>query len=47
MATNNFDSFHYEFKKTKGKEGYDLFATLIETKNTAFLKAGIHYDDFI
>ena len=45
VATNNFDSFQYEFKKTKGKEGYDLFATLIETKNTAFLKAGVHYDD--
>lgn len=45
VATNNFDSFHYEFKKTKGKDGYDLFATLIETKNTAFLKAGIHFDD--
>lgn len=45
VATNNFDSFHYEFKKTKGKDGYDLFAKLIETKNTAFLKAGIHYDD--
>lgn len=45
VATNNFDSFHYEFKKTKEKDGYDLFATLIETKNTAFLKAGIHFDD--
>ncbi|WVK14564.1 patatin-like phospholipase family protein [Flavivirga abyssicola] len=45
VATNNFETFHYEFRKTKGKKGYDLFATLTETKNTAFLKAGIHYDD--
>lgn len=45
VATNNFDSFQYEFKKTEGKDGYDLFATLVETKNMAFLKAGIHYDD--
>ncbi|MDO5978603.1 patatin-like phospholipase family protein [Flavivirga spongiicola] len=45
VATNNFDSFQYEFKKTKGKEGYDLFATLVETKNTTFLKAGVHFDD--
>ncbi|GAA3632774.1 patatin-like phospholipase family protein [Flavivirga jejuensis] len=45
VATNNFDSFQYEFKKTKGKDGYDLFATLVETKNSAFLKAGIHFDD--
>ncbi|MDO5970675.1 patatin-like phospholipase family protein [Flavivirga aquimarina] len=45
VATNNFDAFQYEFKKTKEKEGYDLFATLTETENTLFLKAGIHYDD--
>ncbi|AUP81635.1 patatin [Flavivirga eckloniae] len=45
VATNNFDSFLYEFEKTEGTEGYDLHGTLVETKNTAFLKAGIHYDD--
>ncbi len=45
IATNNFDSFQYELKKTKGKDGYDLYANLRETKNTTFLKAGVHYDD--
>ncbi len=45
VATNNFDSFQYELKKTKGEDGYDLYANLKETKNTTFLKAGIHYDD--
>ncbi|GAA3600618.1 patatin-like phospholipase family protein [Flavivirga amylovorans] len=45
VATNNFETFQYEFRKSKEKEGYDLFATIIETKNTAFIKAGVHYDD--
>lgn len=45
VATNNFDSFQYKLNKTKDKEGYDLVAKLKETKNTTFLKLGIHYDD--
>ncbi|NMH87453.1 patatin-like phospholipase family protein [Flavivirga algicola] len=45
VATNNFDSFQYELKKTEGEEGYNLYANLKETKNTTFLKAGVHYDD--
>jgi len=45
IATNNFDTFQYDFKKSKDKEGYDLFTNLIESKTTAFLKLGIHYDD--
>ena len=45
VATNNFDTFQYEFHKTKGKEGYDLEATLKENEITTLLKFGIHYDD--
>lgn len=45
VATNNFDSFQYEFQKSQGKEGYDLVATIKENEITTFLKLGIHYDD--
>ncbi|WP_033959822.1 patatin-like phospholipase family protein [Psychroserpens jangbogonensis] len=45
IATNNFDTFKYQFKKSKDKEGYDLYATLIENEITTFLKLGLHYDD--
>ncbi|WP_298893143.1 patatin-like phospholipase family protein [uncultured Psychroserpens sp.] len=45
VATNNFDAFQYDFKKSRSKEGYDLHATLEESKVTTFLKLGIHYDD--
>ncbi len=45
VATNNFDAFQYELNKTQDKEGYDLVAKLKETKNTTFLKLGLHYDD--
>ncbi len=45
VATNNFDSFQYEFQKSKDIEGYDLVATLKENEITTFLKFGIHYDD--
>ncbi|CAH8281254.1 NTE family protein [Mariniflexile fucanivorans] len=45
VATNNFDSFEYELKKSVNKEGYDLTANLVETKTTTFLKFGLHYDD--
>ncbi len=44
IATNNFDYFQYEFKKTEGKEGYDLIAELTETKINTYLKLGLHYD---
>ena len=45
VATNNFDSFIYEFKKSDHTEGYDLYATIIENEITTFLKLGLHYDD--
>ncbi|MFI0429892.1 patatin-like phospholipase family protein [Mariniflexile sp. HMF6888] len=45
VATNNFDSFEYELKNSKNKEGYDLIANLVETKITNFLKLGLHFDD--
>ncbi len=45
IATNNFDTFQYEFHKSKYKKGYDLFATLKENEITTLLKLGIHYDD--
>jgi len=45
VATNNFDVFQYKFKKSKDSDGYDLDATLKESKATTFLKLGLHYDD--
>ncbi len=45
IATNNFDSFQYNFKRSKGKDGYELVANLRESKTTTFLKLAIHYDD--
>lgn len=45
VATNNFNAFKYEFKKSVGKEGYDFYASLIESEITTFLKLGLHYDD--
>jgi NTE family protein len=44
IATNNFDYFQYNFKKTEN-EGYDLKTHLTETKISTFLKFGLHYDD--
>lgn len=44
IATNNFDYFQYEFKKTLEKEGYDLVTELTETKINTYLKLGVHYD---
>lgn len=46
VATNNFDSFTYKLVPSshEGIEGYDLYAELIETKKTASLKFGLHYD---
>lgn len=45
VATNNFDSFEYDLKKTQYSEGYDMIAILKETENTTFLKLGLHFDD--
>lgn len=45
VATNNFDAFQYDFKKSKDKEGYDFSAKLTENRVTTFLKLGIHYDE--
>ena len=45
VATNNFDSFEYELKNSKDKDGFDLETTLIESQVNTFLKFGIHYDD--
>ena len=45
VATNNFDSFQYEFYKSKDETGYDMKAILVENEITTFLKLGLHYDD--
>jgi NTE family protein len=45
IATNNFDAFKYELKKSTENEGYDLNAYLKENEITTFLKFGLHYDD--
>ncbi|WP_431133464.1 patatin-like phospholipase family protein [Psychroserpens mesophilus] len=45
IATNNFDTFKYQFKKSEGKDGYDLYANVMENEITTFLKLGLHYDD--
>ncbi|WP_299337546.1 patatin-like phospholipase family protein [uncultured Psychroserpens sp.] len=45
VATNNFDSFHYDFEKSDDKEGYDFVAEVEESTTTTFLKLGLHYDD--
>ena len=45
VATNNFDAFEYELKKTINKPGYDLLASVSETQINTFLKLGLHYDD--
>lgn len=45
IATNNFDTFKYQFKKSKSKSGYDLYAEVMENEITTFLKLGLHYDD--
>ena len=43
IATNNFDSFLYDFE-LEG-DGYNLNAVLTESEATTFLKLGVHYDD--
>ncbi len=45
VATNNFDTFHYELYKSKNETGYDMKANLVENDITTFLKLGLHYDD--
>jgi len=45
VATNNFDSFQYQFSKSQYDDGYDLIASVKETNITTFLKLGIHYDN--
>ncbi|MEY8849907.1 patatin-like phospholipase family protein [Psychroserpens sp. XS_ASV72] len=45
MATNNFQTFKYRFKKSKNKDGYDLYADIKENEITTFIKLGLHYDD--
>nr|WP_290856344.1 patatin-like phospholipase family protein [Flaviramulus sp.] len=45
VATNNFDSFEYQLKSTKEKEGFNLETTIKESQVNTFLKFGIHYDD--
>ena len=44
VATNNFDSFQYEFNKSEDEESYNLFTNIKETDITTFIKLGIHYD---
>lgn len=44
VATNNFDNFFYELKPEKNN-GYKLITKVRESKNTTFLKFGLHYDD--
>ncbi|HZW63331.1 MAG TPA: patatin-like phospholipase family protein [Flavobacteriaceae bacterium] len=45
VATDNFKSFYYQFKKDSLGQGYHLHGDLQETKNKSFIKLGIHYDD--
>ena len=45
IATNNFDTFKYDLKKSDTKSGYELMAEVEESDITTFLKLGLHYDD--
>ena len=45
VATNNFDAFVFELKDSPNADGYDLFASVKETRVNTFLKLGLHYDD--
>ncbi len=42
VATNNFDSFLY--KLIPNGDRYDFNAQVVEAKNTAFIRFGLHYD---
>ena len=41
----NFDAFEYELKDSPNKDGYDLQASVKETRVNTFLKLGLHYDN--
>ena len=43
VATNNFDSFLYQFKPNN--DGYNLIANVKESDVNTILKLGVHYDD--
>ncbi|CDF81016.1 patatin-like phospholipase [Formosa agariphila KMM 3901] len=45
IATNNFDSFNYDLRSSKDKEGYDLITYVKETQQKTALKFALHYDD--
>lgn len=45
VATNNFDSFDYYFKRSDESIGYDLYANLTESENSMFVKLALHYDN--
>lgn len=45
VATNNFETFYYEFEKTDRPNVFNLVTTVKESRVTSFLKFGIHYDD--
>ena len=44
MATNNFNSFHYQLQKTPQTNTYNLEAQIKETSINTFLKVGVHFD---
>jgi len=43
VATNNFDSFYYDFKKND--DGHDLYVKTTESKKEFYLRLAVHYDD--
>ncbi|WP_235817885.1 patatin-like phospholipase family protein [Formosa haliotis] len=45
IATNNFDSFTYDLRSSKGKNGYDLITYVKESTKKTALKFALHYDD--
>ncbi|WP_317041889.1 patatin-like phospholipase family protein [Winogradskyella sp. PC-19] len=44
IATNNFDALRYKLVPTEVEDVYDLDARIIESKNSALLRLGLHYD---
>ncbi len=45
VATNNFDVFQYELKRTENTDEYNFMAHVKESQVNTFLKLGIHYDE--
>jgi NTE family protein len=45
VATHSFDKFIYKLSRSNAQNGYDLNIKVIENKNAAFIKLGLHYDD--